>query len=61
MTSIIGTFQSHFKSEHNQESEIKSHGTFANLTVFFLIYKVVHYLNDLWNLFIDKVYLKNEW
>ena len=27
----------------------------------FLIYKVVHYLNDSWNLLLDKVYLKNEW
>ena len=27
----------------------------------FIIYKVVDYLNDFWNLFLDKVYLKNEW
>ena len=26
----------------------------------FLIYKVVHYLNEFWNLFLDKVYLENE-
>ena len=38
-------------------SEIKSHKTCENLIVFFLIYKVVHYLN----LFLGKVYLKNEW
>ena len=59
MTFIIGTFQSHCKSERNQ-SEIKSHRIYANLTVFFLIYKVVLYLNDFRNLFLDKVYLKNE-
>ena len=39
-----------------QSSEIKSHGTCANLTALFFIYKVVHCLNDLWNLFLDKVY-----
>ena len=27
---------------------------------FFLIYKVVHNSNDFWNLFLDKVYLKNK-
>ena len=27
----------------------------------FLIYKVVHYLSDFLNLFLDKVYLKKEW
>ena len=26
---------------------------------FFLIYKVLEYLNEFWNLFLDKVYLKN--
>ena len=30
------------------------------MTVFFFIYKVVHYLNDFWSLFLDKIYLKNE-
>ena len=44
-----------------KKGEIKSHGTCGNLTVFFLFYKVVHYLNDFWNLFLDKVYFKNEW
>ena len=44
MTFIIGTFQSHCKSEHNQV--IKSHWTWANLTVVFLVYKVARYLND---------------
>ena len=41
-----------------KESEIKSHGTCANLKVFFLIYKVAHFSNDFWNLFLDKVYHK---
>ena len=27
---------------------------------FFVIYKVVRYLNEFWNLFLDKVYLKDE-
>ena len=30
------------------------------MIVFFLTYKVVHYLNDFGNLFLDKIYLKNE-
>ena len=60
MTFIIDTFQSNCKSEHNQVSEIKSHGTCASLTIFFLLYEVVYYLNDFWNLFDDKVYVKNE-
>ena len=42
------------------KSEIKLNGTCANLTVFLFICKVVHYLNDFWNLFLDDVYLKNE-
>ena len=33
----------------------------GNLTVYVVIYKVVHYLNEFWNLFLDKVCLKNEW
>ena len=41
--------------------EIKLNKTHANLTVFFIIYKVVHNLNDFWNLLLDKIYLKNEW
>ena len=55
MTFIIGSSQPDCKSEHNQ---VKSHGTCGNLTVYFLIYKVVHYLNDFRNLLLDKVYLK---
>ena len=38
-----------------KQSEIKSHGIRANLTVFFLIYKVVNYLNVFCNVFLDKV------
>ena len=38
-----------------QSSKVKLHGTCANLTVFF-IYKAVLFLNDLWNLFLDKLY-----
>ena len=59
MTFIIGTFESHCKSEYNQVKWNKITRD-VNLTVFFLIYKVVHYLNDLWDLFLDKLYLKNE-
>ena len=44
-----------------EQSEIKSHRACANLTVFFLIYKVAYYLNYFWHLFLDKIYLKNEW
>ena len=41
-------FVGHKISKHFNDmlSEIKSHGTCANLAVFFLIYKVVYYLND---------------
>ena len=59
MAFIIATFQSHCKSEHNQVKWNKI--TTAILTVFFLIYKVVRYLNGFWNSFLDKVYVKNEW
>ena len=45
----------------NRSRDIKSYGTYANLTVFFLIYKAVHYLNDFWNLCFDQVYLKHDW
>ena len=36
---IVGIFQFHCKSEHEQVNKMKLHGTCANLTVFFLIYK----------------------
>ena len=52
MTFITDTFLSHWKGEHNQ---VKSHWTCGSLAVFF-IYKVVHCLNDFWNVFLDKVY-----
>ena len=32
--------------------------TYANLTVFYLIYNVVHCLNECWKLFLGKVYQK---
>ena len=60
MTAIIDIFQFHCKNEHKRKREIKSHVKCANLTVFILIYKVVHYLIDFGNLFFDEVYLKNE-
>ena len=41
-------------------AKVSTNGTRVNLTVFLLIYKVVHYLNNFWNLFLDKDYLKNE-
>ena len=46
MTFLIDIFQFHCKSEHKQLNEIRLNGAFANLTVFFLICKAVHYLND---------------
>ena len=58
MTFIISIFQFYCKSE---DKEVKSNGTNENMRVIFLIYKVVHYWNDIWNSFLDKVYLKNEW
>ena len=44
----------------DNQSEIKLNGIRVNLTVFFLIYKIGHYLIDLWNLFFDKLFFKNE-
>ena len=49
------------KVSTNKWREIELNSTSANLTIFFLIYKVVHYLNEFWNLFLDMVYLKNDW
>ena len=48
------------KGKTNKLRPIKLNGTCANLTLFFLIYKVVHGLNDLSNLFLENVYLKND-
>ena len=61
MTFRIGTFVFYCKSEHKQRKTEKLLGACANPTVFFLIYKVVHYWNDFWNLFLDKVDLKIIW
>ena len=61
MTFAIDTFQLHCKNEHKQVKWDKITGGYAYLTVFFLIYNEVHYLNEFRNLFLDKVYLKNEW
>ena len=42
MTFIIDIFQFHCKSDHKISTvNLKSNGTCANLTVLFLIYKVV--------------------
>ena len=43
MTFRIGTFVFYCKSEHKQRKTEKLLGACANPTVFFLIYKVVHY------------------
>ena len=60
MTFLIGICQFHCqfhcKSDHKQAKSNK----IKILILFFLIYKVVHYLNDFGNLFLGKVYLKNE-
>ena len=75
MNFIIGIFQHRCKSnvkwkvkfvsnvmfEHKHVKWKKSNETCANLTVFLPIYKVVHDLNDFWNLFFHNVYLKTEW
>ena len=56
----FGIFQFNCKSEHKQVklNEIKQ--IICTSDSFFLIYKVLCYLTDFWNLFLDKVYLKNE-
>ena len=49
MTFIIGTFQFYCKSEHKQvkcNKITRDMEARPNLIVFFLVYKVVHYLND---------------
>ena len=56
MTFIIATFQSHCKSEHNQVKWNKiTRDTYKSGSIF-VIYKVVHYLIDFWNLFLEKFY-----
>ena len=61
MTFIIEAFQSHCKSEHNQVKWNKITRDMWKSDYFFVICKVVHCWNDFWDLFLDKVYLKNEW
>ena len=56
MNFIIGTFQSHCKSEHNQVKCIKITRNMCKCDSIFYSYKVVHCLNAFWNLFFDKVY-----
>ena len=56
MTFIIGTFQSHCESKHNQVKWNKvTQDMFKSDSIFF-IYKIVHCLNNFWNLLLDKVY-----
>ena len=43
MTFRIGTFVFHCKSEHKQGQTENPLGACGNPTIFFLIYKVVHY------------------
>ena len=44
-----------------QTMEIKYvNRTYANRKTFFIIYNILRYLNDFWNLFLDEVYLKYE-
>ena len=61
MTFIIGTFQSQCKSEHNQIKWNKITRDMCKTDSIFFIYKIVHHLNDFWNLFLDKIYLYSEW
>ena len=62
MTFIIAIFQFHCKKEHKQVKWDKIKRVICKSDRgMFIIYKVVDYLNDFWNLFLDKVYLKNEW
>ena len=53
-------FNSIAKVSTNKPNEIKSNGTCADLRAFFLIYKILRNFNDFWNLFLDKIHLKNE-
>ena len=56
MTFIIGNFQSYCKSEHFQVKWNKITQNMCKSDSMFFIYKIVHYLNDFWNLFLGKVY-----
>ena len=59
MAFIIGIFQFHGKIEQKQVKIKKIKWNMFKSDSFFLIYKVLEYLNEFWNLFLDKVYLKN--
>ena len=61
MTFIIGTFQSHCRSERNRVKWNKITRDMCKSDSIFLIYKLLYCLNDYWNLFPDKIYVKNEW
>ena len=56
MTFITGAFQSHCKSEHNQVKWNKTTQNMCKSDSIIFIYKIVHYLNDFWDLFLDKIY-----
>ena len=58
---IICIFQFHCKNEHKQVKWNKIKWDMCKFDNIFLIYQGTYYLNDFWNLFLDKVYLKNEW
>ena len=60
MTFLIGIFQFRCKNEHQQVKSNKIKQGIVKSDSFFLIYKAVQYLNGFKNLFLDKVYLKNE-
>ena len=47
MTFIIGTSQSHCKSEHNQVKRNKMTRDMCKSGIIFFIYKVVHYLYEI--------------
>ena len=46
MTFIITSFNFIAKAIRNKSNEMKLNGTCANLTTFFIICKVLQYLND---------------
>ena len=60
MTFINDTFPFHWKSKHKQVKG-KNYAGYVQIWQQFFIHKVVPYLNDFWNLFLNKVYLKDEW
>ena len=58
MTFIIRTFQSHCKSEHNQVKWNKI--TRVMWKAGSIFYKLVHWLNNLSNLFFDNTFNKSQ-